>query len=213
MLSIKGDRWTVVKAKVHGKYVRLTIDGRHGSFTDDVKARTLYDVLVTSSGAQSGSANRRDVGASKTQPSGPLISPSGAQTRWATGDETRSIVPPAEASRTRDWDVPLKDERALGHLNARLVAVEVEGGKLVVPAVDDSTLLGHLVTMHGVRFDGLTVAEAKAWAKANDPGGDVTLEQVTFAQGLERARAVHDELHRDLTKMSRVHWHRTRAPK
>jgi hypothetical protein len=107
----------------------------------------------------------------------------------------------------------LKSERAIvEQLGAKLVAVEVEGGKLVVPEVTDSTVLGHLATMHGVRFDGVSFAEAKVWAKAN-PADPTPLSEVFTMLELEKAYATHDAEHVDFAALSRPHWHREKAPR
>jgi hypothetical protein len=202
VLSIRGDRWTVVKAKVHGKHVRLTIDGRRGSFTDDVKVRTLYDVIDVKRAGETGSSTRPR----STGTPGPLHSPDGAQTKWAEPQES--------ADAGREWSDVLKRERPIvDHLGARLVGVEVEDGKLIVPSVTDATILGHLATMHSRRFDGVTLNEAKAWARKNDPGGTSTAVQTMDALTLERAHELHAQLHVDFMSLERPHWHRERAPR
>jgi hypothetical protein len=60
--------------------------------------------------------------------------------------------------------------------------------------VTDSTVLGHLATMHGVRFDGVSFAEAKVWAKAN-PADPTPLSEVFTMLELEKAYATHDAEH------------------
>jgi hypothetical protein len=109
---------------------------------------------------------------------------------------------------------PGKEDAVLvEELGAKLIGVEVEGGKLLVPPVTDATVLGHLLTMHGVRYDGASMAEAKAWAKEHDAGGTSTAAQVLDALTLERAHAIHADLHKDLTAMPTPHWHREKAPR
>lgn len=184
VLSIKGDRWAVVKVKVRGKRVKLTIDGRRGSFTDEVKARTVYVIAEPV----------------------PLLDASGAQTRWAEISETDLEVPFGDGGQS--WDVLSKTERRLvDRLGARLVGVEVDGGKLVVPPVSDSTVLGHLATMHGVRYDGVSLADARL-AK-HSPG---VIADVIQTLNLPAAYALHERLHENFAELVRPHWHRDKAP-
>jgi hypothetical protein len=219
VLELNGDRYVVLKAKVKGKTVHLRIDGRRGTFDQDVKAKTRYRVI----GAPIASGpddNRRGVGALKTQPSsGQLHSRSGAQQRWATHAEAikaqHALEPPLDFMRkTTAWDEPAKGERALvAELGAKLVGVEVEGGKLIVPPVTDATLFGHLLTMHRIRYDGVTFEEAKAWAKEHDPAGPATATQVIDRLSFQRATEIHDEAHRNFAGLPVPHWHRERAPR
>lgn len=218
-LELKGATWTVERAKVKGKRVRLTITGRAGTFSDEVKAKARYTVVVAaSSGGRPTQerATQKEPGPgspARVQASagGPLLDATGAMTRWATPDD---LEPPKPSKRSSPWaDVAAEDAPLIETLGARLVGVEVEGGKLLVPPVTDATILGHLLTMHGVRYDGATMAEAKAWAKEHDAGGTSTARQVLDALTLERAYAIHSDLHRDVTAMPTPHWHRERVPR
>jgi hypothetical protein len=210
-LDLGGTVWTVTKAKVKGKAVRLGIKSRRGSFVEEVRAKARYTVVVEASGSAtaSGRPTRERVG--RGTASGPLLNASGAMTRWATPED---LEEPAEPRRTSPWkDIQGEDAVLVEELGAKLLGVEVEGGKLLVPPVTDATILGHLLTMHGVRYDGASMAEAKAWAKEHDTGGTSTAAQVLDALTLERAHAIHADLHKDLTAMPTPHWHREKAPR
>ena len=102
----------------------------------------------------------------------------------------------------------------LEEFGAKLLGVEIAGGKLLVPPVVDATVLGHLLTMHGVRFDGATLDEAKAYAKAH-PEDPATADSVLDALTMKNAYALHDALHEkgDLASWPQPHWHRDRAPR
>lgn len=211
VLLLKGDRYTVVKAKRDRKHVRLTVDGRRGTFTHDVKGRTVYDVVDPAKE----SPKRAQESAPRDRSASPLHSSSGAQTRWAEISEADLEVPfDPNAVRSTDWSEPVskQEARLINRLGAKLVAVEVEGGRLIVPPVTDTTVLGHLATMHGVRFDGVTFAEAKVWAKAN-PADPTPLSEVYGMLELEKAYAVHDAQHQDFASLKRPHWHREKAPR
>jgi hypothetical protein len=207
VLELNGDRYVVLKAKAKGKTVHLRIDGRRGTFDQDVKAKTRYRVIAPVAGT--------GVQRAGSQVPVPLHAPSGAQARWATDAEhQRSLEAPAQPKSSTAWDEPAKGERALVvELGAKLVGVEVEGGKLVVPPVTDATLFGHLLTMHRIRYDGVTFEEAKAWAREHDPAGPATATQVIDALSFERATEIHDEAHRNFAGLPIPHWHRERAPR
>jgi hypothetical protein len=220
-LDLDGSLWTVTKAKVKGKRVWLEVDGgRFKHYAMEVKAKARYTVVVETARGQGRSTEERvrkkEPGAgspARVQASapGPLLDAAGAMTRWATPDD---LNPPKTPKRSSPWkDVAGEDAVLVEELGARLVGVEVEGGKLLVPPVTDATVLGHLLTMHGVRYDGATMAEAKAWAKEHDAGGTSTARQVLDALTLQRAHAIHADLHKDLTAMPTPHWHRERAPR
>jgi hypothetical protein len=219
-LDIGGALWTVTKAKVKGKTVRLAVESSRGSFAREVKARTRYGVVVdarrgvpTEERARKKAPGTGSPARMQAPAQGPLLDERGAMTRWA---EATDLEPPADlpAKRTSPWPaVAAEDADLVEELGARLVGVEVEGGKLLVPPVSDATILGHLLTMHGRRFDGATMAEAKAWAREHDAAGTRTAAQVLAALDLEQAYALHDELHKDLTAMPTPHWHRPRAPR
>lgn len=201
VLDIKGALWTVLKAKSKGKLVKLAIESRRGSFTESVAPDSTYTVLV-----------RPKTGAI-VKPVLEKRTPSRSrQARWA---DPKEITPPPESTPADpSWKHVGKEDRPLvEELGAKLVGVEVEGGKLVVPPANDTTLFGHLATMHGVRFDGATVAEAKAWARSNDPGGDVTADQALDVLSFQRAYELHERLHADFASLPVPHWHRSRAPK
>lgn len=209
-LDIGGQVWTVAKAKRKGKRVRLAIEGRRGSFSEDVKAKARYTLATERGGVSPTTDPPRRTGASRRAPA-PLLDAQGAMTRWA---KPRDLTAPAEPRKADPWEhVPKSDRPLIEELGAKLVGVEVEGGKLIVPPVTDATIFGHLLTMHGRRFDGATMAEAKAWARENDAAGTKTAEQVLSVLDFEKAYALHDDLHRDLTAMPRPHWHREKAPR
>jgi hypothetical protein len=201
VLDLKGDPYTVVKVKTtsKGKHVRLTIDGRRGSFTDEVKARTVYAVREGDGGSRHGARAAatdvvEDSRAARRKPgSGPSPSP-----RFIEGVPVEDLEVPFDR---RDAEA-----NVVSILGARLVGVEEEGGRLVVPPVTDATILGHLLTFHGRRFDGATVADAKAWAKAN-PGVPGTMQQTLDTLSFVKAHELHDALHKDLLGMPRPHWH------
>jgi hypothetical protein len=213
-LQIAGVVWTVTKAKSKGKLVKLAVESRRGSFERLVEAKATYTVV---DGDRPGPGNR---GSRPTQerarpgserPSGPLLNDRGAMTRWA---EPKDLTPPAEPRKADPWEkVSAADRVVIEELGAKLVGVEVEGGKLVVPPVTDATIFGHLLTMHGIRYDGATMAEAKAWAREHDLGGSKTAEQVLGILDFEKAYRIHDEIHGDLTAMTKPHWHREKAPR
>lgn len=222
-----GQEATVQRAKVKGKRVLLTLATRRGSFDGDVKAKTLYDRLQPAGGSRqpgyggnTRSADREVQRAGSGRPDGrgvqpspgPLHAPDGSQNRWAT---MADLSEPADPRETTAWTaIPVEERALVEELGAKLLGVEVEGGKLVVPPVTDGTVLAHLLTMHGVRFDGATFDEAKAWAKAN-PAAPESADEVLDALTMKNAYALHDRLHagNDLAAMPTPHWHRERAPK
>lgn len=217
VLDIGGRTWTVVKAKAKGKRVRLAIEGRAGSFVEDVKAKSRYTVVVEAlpqgRPTKERAGGNRGRSTAETQ-TGPLLDARGAMTRWATKEEARDLEPPAEPKRQSPWpQVAEEDWPVVQELGAKLIGVEVEGGKLLVPPVTDATILGHLLTMHGVRYDGATMAEAKAWAKEHDLGGPSTARGVLDTLTLEKAFRLHSDLHKDLTAMPSPHWHQEKAPR
>src|SRR4051794_27693050 len=58
-LDIGGTVWTVTKAKVRGKAVRLGVTSARGSFVEEVRAKARYTVVVETARGQGRSTEER----------------------------------------------------------------------------------------------------------------------------------------------------------
>lgn len=162
----KGDRivmggadFEVVKAKLKGKAVKLTVTGKRGTFSSEVKAKATVE-LAPKPGKVA------------------LDGPKGEQQRWATEKEARQAddwvrdrptsPPPGDPAQTKrpakadggPWETRRdKAEEVLATIGARLVGEATdESAGYYVPPVDVETVAAHLLIFHGV--DGTAYASA-----------------------------------------------------
>ena len=140
-VEMKGRVYTVVKTKLKGERIRVTVELGGATFTSDVRPGDGVTIA----------------------PLLPLHDSTGRQTRWATQEEhdratapprgdPNVTTPPAPASEDL-WELPRdRVERKLDSLlEARLVGEAVdEGAGYYVPPVDVDTVAAHLVLFHGV---------------------------------------------------------------
>jgi hypothetical protein len=201
-LAIGGREFLVEKAKTKGKTTTLKISGPGGTFERAVKAKADYvvvpDKLHDATGAQRRWADERD-----PEPKGP----------------TPAVKPKTKPDPKLGW----KDDAA----PADAVVREVLGGTLsairrtdkagvsgfICPPVDPTTIAAHLFAWHGVRFDGVSLDEAR---KAYDETKHTAEEAVRLADW-ETARAVHEKAHADFEAgtltIDPPHWHEAARPR
>ena len=134
---LNGDRYVVEKIKVKGKACKVTVAGKGGRFTREVKAKAVVELY------RSRPASKPARKAAATEQAVALHDARGGQQRWATE---------AEGAK---WDKPAgKAERVLAEVMPGAVLVGVvrdEGvGIWYVPHVDPSTIASHLLIFHNV---------------------------------------------------------------
>jgi hypothetical protein len=206
-LAISGKEFTVEKAKTKGKTTTLKISGPGGTFERAVKAKADYTVVPDK-----------------------LHDATGAQRRWAGEQdappkERVSTTPAAPAKpKTKpdpelDWkdDAGAADSAVREHLGGKLSAIRrtdkagVSG--FICPPPDPTTIAAHLLAWHGVRFDGVSLDEAR---KAYDETKHTAEEAVRLADW-ETAKRVHDEQHAAFEAgtltIDPPHWHEAARPR
>lgn len=222
VLRIKGKAWTVVKAKTKGKVVRLTVSGAAGEFKSEVKAKAEYELLDR--GERTGGKPGKDP---KPPKGGPLYEPvpdhPGAQAmrRWAKPNEVVKAehkAKPPKAPKIAPGDVGWDDDQSKADkrvrkiLGGKLLAVETKPGQYVMPLVGPDTITGHLLTFHGLRFDGVSVDDARTPEAERTMDAQTAIDRASY---LEAVR-IHDEQHaafeRGDLELSTPHWHSAERP-
>lgn len=204
VLRVKGIVWTVVKAKVRGKRVRLTVTGYPGTFTDDVKAKQDYKVIPPEKRAKKGKADK-----------GWYKGPQAAEP-----DPVRKMSPPKKP----DWEADKRgwadknkvDAVVAAGLGGKLEAIQTEtDGPYALPMMDSATLPAHLMIYHGVTVDGVSLKEARAIF----PDAERTMDVATAMSlaAAQKARDIHDRQHAEFEAgrlaLTIAHFHTNERPK
>lgn len=162
-IVMAGAEFVVDKAKLKGKVVKLTVTGKRGTFSSEVKAKGTVELAPKS-----------------TKPGKvALDGPKGEQQRWATKKEARKAedwvrdrptsLPAGDPAVTKrpakaeggPWETKHDriEEDLERFLSAHLVGEATdEGVGYYVPPVDVETIAAHLLIFHGV--DGTAYASA-----------------------------------------------------
>lgn len=206
---LKGHVWKVTKIKAKGKSVKVTVSGKLGEFARKMPAaemveisgeqwateRELQTTLARAEAANKARRARFDPQVIKAPPAPrPLIAP---------------VLTPGDVA--WDQDAAKADKRVRKILGGELLAVQVAGSDdYIVPTQGPSTIAAHLLIMHGVTADGVTIADAKAREAEMSQANAVTL--VTW----ETLKATHDAQHADALAgkitLTVPHWHSNERP-
>jgi len=145
-VTLKGRDFSVARAKVKGKRVKVMLEAAGGTFKSEVRAKDEVDI-----------ASARPAKITKRSP---LRDETGAQQRWATTTEHKSTLKPPVKASGGEWDEPKGKAE-------RVIMAELPGAKLVgeatdektgwyVPPVDPSTVAAHLFLFHEAELDHLS---------------------------------------------------------
>ncbi len=149
LVELKGKPWHVDRVKVKGKAAHVTVTSAAGTFTRELKAAALVELV---DGHAEG---------------GPLHDARGAQRRWATEAEAAAVTPAPrpEVGKGPRWDAPATDPAGVAVesiLGARLVAeTPDEAAGYFVPLLDVTTVRAHLTIYHGVAAHEQPADEAR----------------------------------------------------
>lgn len=161
IVDMGGKPFTVDKLKVKGKAVKVTVTGKAGTFTREVKGKVevaLYDAPIAA--APTRASRPSSARAEPEVVGGPLHDEHGRQRRWAEPGEGVDLEPPV-AAEGGDWAEPKSKAEATvaGILGAVLVGESTDTASgWYVPPVDPSTIAGHLMLFHDL------TPEAVDWA-------------------------------------------------
>jgi PKD repeat protein len=157
-IELGGLEYIVDKAKAKGKKVALTVTGKRGTFSSEVKAKDAVTIAKPPK----------------------LDGPNGEQQRWATEKEAAEFetwnssrptsAPAGNPEQTKrpakatgnPWDAKgdATEDRLETLLGARLAGESTdENAGYYVPPVDVQTVAAHLLIFHGVKGDQYTSAE------------------------------------------------------
>lgn len=141
-VELGGVEYLVEKIKPKGKRAKVTVTGKRGTFTNEVK---LKDAVIFERPDPNLVAfvDRVLKGSKKRNP---LHNDAGAQTRWAvTPDEADAVVGDV-------WDTPIDkvEKKLTSILGAHLIGeTNDKASGWYVPPVDVSTVTAHWMTFHG----------------------------------------------------------------
>lgn len=219
-LQLKGQGWTVEKAKAKGKKVRVAIvnDGRPPlRFEHEVKAKDRVQIddgkgvdfskLKVASSPEAerfASANRRAASKAKAE-------------RGTTTFKSPEVAVPRERPEftpgLADWTKPEdKAEKTVReHLGGVLLAVKPEGSDdYVLPLVGPDTIASHLYVFHGMTPAGVSLEEARKYEHL------YSAEEALQLVAWESLRALHDAEHAAFEAGTRTppvpHWHEEKRP-
>lgn len=208
-LLIRGKVWTVTSATPKKKGVWLDLQGdRPGdAFSNRVDPDRKFDRAPLHTDVPGTTAR--------------------AQKRWATEAEAGKVLKSQPQLEKHDpprlkpdpklgWgdDASKADKRVRQILGGTLLAVQTDKGDWIVPEVDAETIAAHLLTMHGVRFDGVSIAEARELV----PDAEETTDAATALRIAywDKAKALHDQQHADYAAgkadLATPHWHSNDRP-
>ena len=155
-VALGGDPYRVDKVKTKGKLTKVTVTGRRGTFTREVKAKAEVAIARPPAGARR--PKKDEPG--KLPKGGPLHDEHGAQRRWAEPGDLEATKPP-EKAKGGPWDKPADkaEKRILKGLDATLVGATGDpatGWYVPKPGVD--TLAAHLLLFHDIAPEGVDYA-------------------------------------------------------
>lgn len=162
-VELKGKAYTITTAKTQGKVVTVTVAGKGGTFTREMRGKDTVNV-----------ARKAELVKAKPPTGGKLYDDDGRMRRWATASESRGVgLEPGDPAITKrpkkakggDWVTPTDDAEA--------VVVAILSGTLhgatgdpargwYVPPVDPSTIAAHLSIFHELAVDAGTFDELEA---------------------------------------------------
>lgn len=194
VIELKGDRYTVerVRNAANDSVILTIVDVDGDRFQRTVPADR--DFLVVVEGRYDGDPAADDRGHVHRDPvlDMPSVDGHGRPITWRRDDD------PARPSEINAGGPP----SAGGPFSARptvedAVAATIPGtdidadGTLVFPPMNAVTGLAHLVLLHGKRWDGVTLADAKRVAD----GRAISMDEAFRRATLEHAMKIHEQLH------------------
>lgn len=174
----KGHTWSVSAVKVRKKRgtVALTLAGDAGSFSADVDAARPFERVL-------------------------LADAAGAQQRWATPAEAEPVTTTAKAHSVTSEQAERTVSELLG---ARLIGVQREGERYVVPLLDEATVYAHLLTFHGIGVERPGLDAARELGEATLTAAEA-LALADFGQAIATHAADHREREPDQLHVPHVH--------
>lgn len=160
-VDLGGDAYVVEKAKTKGKVVKVTVNGKRGRFSREMKAKD--EVAIARREVNKPSKGKRPRSkADAPATGGPLHDEAGAQRRWAEPGDLKATKPPKKA-KGGEWDKPADkaEKRLVKGLGAKLIGAtgNAELG-WYVPKPDASTLAAHLLLFHDIELEANDYAAA-----------------------------------------------------
>jgi hypothetical protein len=163
-LEVAGKRWTVDSVVLGKKKTKLTVTDGVDVFTRTVEPKRTYTLAPT---------------------------PPGAMKEWAAPD---TATPRFVDETAPEPPVDGKAAKRVKHqLGGKLLATQTSDGIWRCPAIDDAGILSHLLTFHHVRFDGVSIDEARVLVP--DAETTMTAAQAVDAAFFIRAHEIHAGLH------------------
>lgn len=185
VVVLKGNEWTVLKTKLKGSVVKVTVKGQAGEFTRELDAKAKVELAHKgwATRAQADAADKLQARSEATHAPPKLPK---AKLKAATAELAR--------------EAPKAERVVRKYLDAKLLAVEVDG-VYVMPHPNPSTIAAHLLAFHGLTATGATLGEAKQLARTHSP--EAAVELLSWA----KLKAIHDEAHESGGRLLVAHLH------